>query len=142
MGSIKEVLDEAGIIYQSINLPKEERKNDVTLEAYLINLSINNMIVSGGIIEGNMDNHVTILFFDNIKSIEEKYGLLKVYEIINRFNQSCRYGNFVYDDGDITYSLAIPVIERKKISKTVFKYYFERCLSTVKDAFGELQNES
>lgn len=139
MDSIKEVLDEAGIIYQNIKLPRKE--SEIMSEAYLIKLSVNNMIVSGGIIEGNMENHVTILFYDNIKSIEEKYGREKVYEIINRFNQICRYGNFVYDDGDITYSLAIPIIDRKKISKSVFKFYFDRCLSTVKDAFGELQDE-
>ena len=142
MDCIKEVLDEAGIIYQSINLSKEEKRRDASVDAYLINLSISTMIVTGGIIEGDMDNHVTILFFGDIRPFKEKYGILKTYEIINRFNQSCRYGNFVYDDGDITYSLSIPIIERKELSKSVFKYYFDRCLSTVKDAFGELQNES
>ncbi len=138
MDSIKEVLDESGIIYQNLNMAKQERKKEVILETYLINLSINNAIVSGGIVEGSRDNHVTILFYYSAKVIEEKYGVLKVFEIVNHFNQSCRYGNFVYEDGDITYSLAIPVIERKRISKAVFKYYFDRCLSTVKDAFEEI----
>ena len=142
MDNIKEVLDEAGIIYQSLNLPKKDKSKEVKLEAYLINLSINNAIISGGIVNGKWDKPVMILFYYNIKYIEERDGLLKVYEIINRFNQSCRYGSFTYDDGDIMYSLTIPIIERERISKEVFKYYFDRCLAIVKESFEELQNES
>lgn len=139
--NIEEVLDEAGIMYQTLNVKKEDDQNE-DVNTYFINLSINNELIYGGIVEGHADKHVTIIFFSSVIHLENKLGHLKILEIINNFNKACRYGNFVYDDGDITYSLSVPVISGEKISKSVFEYYFSRCLSTVKEAFGELQNES
>lgn len=137
--NIREVLNEAGILYQTSNMRKEKPETD--MDAYFINLSINNEIIHGGIVEDDADKHVTIIFFASARKVEKKTGYLKLLELINDLNKECRYGNFVYDDEEITYSLSIPVISSDKISKYEFKYYFDRCLSTVKEAFGDIQDE-
>ena len=134
--NISQVLDDTGIIYTTLNLEQEEKNEDRQINTYFIKLLIQNNVISGGIKED--DKMVTVLFFDNIAEYEEKIGCLQVLEIINELNQTCKFGNFTYEDKDITYSLFIPKVETNEISKAVFKYYFEYCLSTVKDSFEEV----
>lgn len=139
--SIREVLDEAGIIYRNLNLDKEEENEETEINTYLIKLLINNVMVSGGIAENNKNKMITILFFYNIAEYEEEVGELKILQIINELNQVCKFGNFTYESKDITFSFFLPIIGSEEISKSVFEYYFKNCLSVVKDAFEEIFDE-
>ncbi len=132
---IEKVLNDMGIIYR-----KEEMEMDsVKIDTYLLHLVSDNIIFLGGILDGgaNDDRHITIMFFSHIKKIEKEYDILKK---INEMNKSCKYGNFTFDGGDVMYNLAIPMIKDDSISESVFRFYFENVISTIKGVSGELLN--
>ena len=131
---IKKVLDDMGIIYRS----EEMTMDNVQIDTYLIHLVSDNIIFFGGILYCGA-NDITIMFFYHIlKNLDNEYDILKR---INEMNKSCKYGNFTYDGQDVMYNLAITLIKDNSISESVFRFYFENVISTIKGVSGELLNE-
>lgn len=132
---IEKVLNEFGIIFKC----EEMIQNNVKIDTYLIHLVSDNKIFFGGILDGGAvdDKHITIMFFCEPPKCEELILLKKV----NELNKGCKYGNFTYDGEDITYNLSIPVIKNQAISESVFRFYFEKVISIVRGASGELTDE-